>query len=118
MVAAAGAIVKELQLSGFYGFDFILEEATGRAHLIEINPRATQINHFPGQKNLDLTQALFNAMCGRVGAIAEKRWPANEVALFPQEWQRNPNSKWLSAAFHDVPREEPELLRYFGFSEA
>jgi hypothetical protein len=117
MVAAARAIVKELQLSGFHGFDFVIEKATGRAYLIEINPRATQINHFPGWKYLDLIQTLFNVTSGRVGATAEKRWPVDEVALFPQEWQRDPNSKWLSAAFHDVPHEEPELLRYFGYSE-
>lgn len=117
MVAAARSIVKELQLSGFHGFDFIIEEATGQAHLIEINPRATQINHFPRCKGPDLTQALFGALSGSVGGTVERQWPIDEVALFPQEWQRDPNSKWLSSAFHDVPREEPELLRYFGFSE-
>jgi hypothetical protein len=118
MVAAARAIVAKLQLSGFHGFDFVIEEATGRTHLIEINPRATQINHLPGRGDLDLTQALFNAVSGHPGVTVERQCQVEEIALFPQEWQRSSDSKWLSCAFHDVPREEPELLRYFGFSEA
>ena len=44
MKAAARAIVRHLGLSGMCGFDFVLD-ATGAAHLIEINPRATQVNH-------------------------------------------------------------------------
>ena len=118
MVAAARSIANHLQLSGFYGFDFILEEKTGRAYLIEINPRATQINHFPGQNNRDLAATLFEAICGRAGGCTAQRWPTEEVALFPQEWQRDPKSPWLSTAFHDVPHEEPELLRYFGYRAA
>jgi predicted ATP-grasp superfamily ATP-dependent carboligase len=72
MIAAARTIVKKLQLSGFHGYDFVLEDGTGRAYLIEINPRATQINHFAGHKNLDLTQVLFNSIAGRTGATVEK----------------------------------------------
>ena len=33
------------------------------------------------------------------------------IALFPQEWLRDPASTFLTSAYHDVPWEEPELLR-------
>jgi hypothetical protein len=33
------------------------------------------------------------------------------VTLFPQEWMRDPASPFLTSGYHDVPWEEPELLR-------
>jgi hypothetical protein len=112
MIAAAHSIVRHLNLSGFCGFDFVLDDS-GQAKLIEINPRATQINHFPGQQSPDLPAALFAAVCGDEVINSSDEWLTDEVALFPQEWKRDPASQWLSSAFHDVPFEEPELLRYF-----
>ena len=32
------------------------------------------------------------------------------IALFPQEWIRDPESAFLRSGYHDVPWEEPELL--------
>jgi hypothetical protein len=35
----------------------------------------------------------------------------SRVALFPQEWVRDPNSQHLKAGvFHDVPWDEPDLV--------
>ncbi|SDG37448.1 Glutathione synthase/RimK-type ligase, ATP-grasp superfamily [Bradyrhizobium sp. Rc2d] len=115
MIAAARSIARHLKLSGIVGFDFVLDDVTQRANLIEINPRATQINHFPGYDSPDLATALFCAVRSEpVVSTASQQWK-EEVALFPQEWERDPSSKWLSTAFHDVPFEEPELVRYFGY---
>jgi hypothetical protein len=115
MIAAARSIARHLKLSGIFGFDFVLDDIAQRAELIEINPRATQINHFPGYDGPDLPTALFCAVRSEpVVNSTNSQW-AEEVALFPQEWERDPTSKWLSSAFHDVPFEEPELLRYFGY---
>jgi hypothetical protein len=33
------------------------------------------------------------------------------VALFPQEWMRDPASPYLTNAFHDVPWDDPALIR-------
>jgi hypothetical protein len=33
------------------------------------------------------------------------------IALFPQEWIRDPHSSFLRSAYHDIPWEEPELVR-------
>lgn len=118
MIAAARSIARHLKLSGIVGFDFVLDDVTQRANLIEINPRATQINHFPGYDGPDLATALFCAVRRvPVASSANGQWE-EEVALFPQEWERDPASKWLSSAFHDVPFDEPELLRYFRYHSA
>src|SRR5208282_2337045 len=45
MSAAAEKMVRRLNLSGLHGFDYMLETQTGAAHLIEMNPRATQVGH-------------------------------------------------------------------------
>jgi predicted ATP-grasp superfamily ATP-dependent carboligase len=115
MTAAARSIARHLQLSGLYGFDFVLDDDTKQAKLIEINPRATQINHFPACAGPDLPTALFGSLSGETATNPAERASHDEVALFPQEWQRDPNSELLSTVFHDVPYEEPELLRFFGY---
>jgi hypothetical protein len=34
----------------------------------------------------------------------------NTIALFPQEWKRDPESPFLSSAYHDVPWDEPAVV--------
>ena len=116
MKAAARSIVRHLQLSGFCGFDFILDEASGRPHLIEINPRATQICHLPPDLATDLPRALRRALDGQSAeAEAALTPPSGEVALFPQEWLRDRNSAYLAGPQYDVPYEEPDFVRFYGF---
>lgn len=113
MIATARSIARHLRLSGFCGFDFVIDQDSGQTKLIEINPRATQINHFPGHHSPTLPEALFAALSNKKVFSSSDDWLSEEVALFPQEWKRDPASQWLSKAFHDVPSEEPALLRYF-----
>ena len=115
MKAAARAIVRHLGLSGMCGFDFMLDDASGAAHLIEINPRATQINHLRLGAGHDLPAALRLALEGLPQPVPA---PVAEVdiALFPQEWSRDRNSPHLlGTGYDDVPYEEPELLRRYGY---
>ena len=115
MKAAARAIVRELGLSGMCGFDFILDDASGAAHLIEINPRATQVNHLRLGAGHDLPAALRLALEGLPQPVPA---PVAEVdiALFPQEWSRDRNSPHLFATgYDDVPYDEPELLRRYEY---
>ena len=116
MKAAARSIVRHLQLSGFCGFDFILDEASERPLLIEINPRATQICHLPQDSATDLPRALRRALDGQSAeAEAALTPPSGEVALFPQEWLRDRNSAYLAGPQYDVPYEEPDFVRFYGF---
>ncbi len=117
MQAAAEAVVSRLHLSGLYGLDFMIESETGNAFLIEINPRATQVGHLSLGPGRDLPAALHAALCAQ-GAAANGAIPAAEkvtendtIALFPQEWIRDPESPYLRSAYHDIPWEEPELVQ-------
>lgn len=113
MSAAAETMVRRLELSGLHGFDFMLEADSGKAHLIEINPRATQVGHLALGAGRDLPAALYAALTG--GPVRETApVTANQtIALFPQEWTRDPGSPFLQSAYHDVPWDEPGLLSTF-----
>jgi hypothetical protein len=113
MSAAAAAMVRRLNLSGLHGFDFMLEARTGDAYLIEINPRATQVGHLTLGAGRDLPAALYAALSGTEVRTAPKITDKDTIALFPQEWMRDPASPFLQSAYHDVPWDEPGLLRAF-----
>lgn len=110
MVATAQKMTRRLQLSGLYGFDFILEAATGYAYLIEMNPRATQVGHLALGPGHDLPAALYAAITGDEIRATPRITDKDTIALFPQEWLKNPVSEFLHSAYHDVPWEEPEFV--------
>jgi len=115
MVAAARSICREFDLSGFYGFDFVIDAESGIAKLIEINGRASQICHFPLGPGRDLAAALLGVLSGEREVACRRALTVSEIALFPQEWNRDRRSTHLSSAFHDVPIEDSELARYYGY---
>jgi len=116
MSIAAEKIVRRLNLSGLVGFDFMLEEQTGSPYLIEVNPRATQVGHLTLGSGRDLPAALYAALTGEEIREAPKVTENRTIALFPQEWKRNPESSFLQSGYHDVPWEEPDLIRAFAHS--
>ncbi len=111
MAAAAEKMVRRLNLSGLHGFDYMLEKETGNAYLIEINARATQVGHLALGPGRDLPAALYAAVTGNLVQPAQKLTEKDTIALFPQEWLRNPKSPFLISGYHDVPWEEPDLVR-------
>lgn len=111
MSAAVDSMVRRLSLSGFYGFDFMLEASTGRASLIEVNPRSTQVGHLSFGAGQDLPASLFAVLSGRTAHPSPKVTEKDTVALFPQEWIRDPESPFLRSAYHDVPWDEPGLIQ-------
>jgi hypothetical protein len=111
MVTAAESMVRRLGLSGMHGFDFMLEAQTGNAYLIEINPRSTQVGHLTLGLSRDIPAALFAAVSGQKVRPAPKVTEDDTIALFPQEWIRDPASAFLQSAYHDVPWDRPELIR-------
>jgi hypothetical protein len=111
MSAAVEKMVRRLSLTGILGFDFMLEADPVNAHLIEINPRATQVGHLTLGPGHDLPAALYSALSGQPLRAAPKLTEKATITLFPQEWMRDPESAFLASGYHDVPWEEPELLR-------
>lgn len=100
-------IARRFGLSGIHGMDFI-RDATGAAHLIEINPRATQGSTLAFGAGRDLPAGL--AGCLVSDAPARPAIPNDVVAFFPREWKRDPSSPYLHSAWHDVPWDDPGVL--------
>jgi carbamoylphosphate synthase large subunit len=107
MMVAAERIARRLSLSGFFGLDFVIEEGSGGAYLIEMNPRCTPVCHLRLGKGRDLVGALFAQLSG---LPLQEPPPVTEndlIAYFPQAWTSN--SEFLPSSFQDVPWGEPEL---------
>jgi hypothetical protein len=108
---AARGLAKKLGLNGFHGLDFILEEDTGNAFLIEMNPRCTQLGHLelPGQG--DLAGAFTSKLRSDDPTPPHKPIESDTIAFFPQAFLLNSKNPYLASGYHDVPWEEPALLR-------
>ena len=110
MERAAELLASRLQLSGFYGFDFMLDEQSGAPWLLEMNSRATQIAHLALGVDQDLAAAAFGAISGMPIQRRPLLTKAETIALFPQEWHRDASSPLIQSAYHDVPWEAPALV--------
>ena len=110
---AARLLARKLQLSGFHGLDFVLEEDTDAAYLLELNPRATQLGHL----NLSAHGDLAGVMAGKLRNEApdkiacEHQIQNSSIAFFPHTFKSNPASVYLHQGYHDVPWDEPALVR-------
>jgi hypothetical protein len=109
MAYAVKSIVSHLELSGLCGLDFILDD-DGRAHLLELNPRATPTSHLVAADGTDLLTALRTAYGHEQPPVRTASYPDGLVALFPQELSRDPSSPSLRLAHHDVPSHAPDLV--------
>ncbi|MGN6516806.1 MAG: ATP-grasp domain-containing protein [Rhizomicrobium sp.] len=106
---AARKVARRFGLSGMHGLDFI-RDAGGDVHLIEINPRATQGGTLAFGAGRDLPAALAAALSPANSGLR----PAignDVVAFFPRAWQRGHGDTWLAAAHHDIPWDDPGVLR-------
>jgi hypothetical protein len=109
MTAVVARLTRRLGLSGFAGFDFMLEATTGRPYLIELNARPTQICHLA----LDPASDMIGALSARFSPTGRRRTvptvSSTTIALFPQEAWRDSDSTYLLSARHDVPWQTPEF---------
>jgi glutathione synthase/RimK-type ligase-like ATP-grasp enzyme len=108
---AISRIAGRLKLSGFHGFDFLLEKQSRKPYLIELNPRPTQVGHLTLGTGRDLPAAMYAAVVEAPIEEGPKVTDNEMIALFPQEWIRNASSVFLRSAYHDIPWEEPDLIR-------
>ncbi len=110
MTEAANILVKKLNLSGFIGFDFVLD-AQDRPCLIEMNPRVTPSAYLRLDKEeANLSAALFHCMTGAGSAVRPSSPTSRLIALFPQELQRSLQSDYITRNYDDVPWEDPSLV--------
>jgi len=111
MAEAARRLVRHLGVSGFVGFDFMIEAATGRAYLIEMNARATPACHLPDSGAAAMTEALLCRLRGEPLPRTVSRSGPGLIVLFPGEFRSDPSSPYLQATGHDVPWGHPGLVR-------
>jgi len=108
---AARLLAKRFNLSGFHGLDFVMDGATGEAYLIELNPRCTQLGHLRVAGQGDLAAAMSARLRSQSPQEPEDCIEGDTVAFFPQTFNWNPESTYLRHGYHDVPWEEPALVR-------
>jgi hypothetical protein len=108
MEEASHKIARHFGLSGLFGLDFIRDEI-GQVQLIEINPRATQGGTLPFGPGRDLAAALTSSIMP--DARTRPAIDGDIVVFFPREWLRQPQSPWFEQGHHDVPWDDPAILR-------
>ena len=111
MTEAVKRLVRRLGISGLWGVDFVLEASTGAAYLIEMNPRATPICHLPLRAGRNLPVALYTQLMETPPVVSLATIDHDVIAMFPGEWQRDPASSYLRSDYHDIPWDEPALIR-------
>ena len=109
MMRAASRLAARLGVSGFFGLDFMIEEGTGAAYLIEMNPRITPLCHLRLGPGRDMPAALHAELTGQTSVQPPSMTDNEMIAYFPQAW--NGGRDLLSGCFHDIPQDEPELVQ-------
>ena len=112
MERAGQILVKALGISGFCGLDFIREQNTGKAYLIELNPRATQLGHLKPGGRASLVEVLVRHL-RREPLIHERTCARESIAFFPQATGQMPEDPALANAnlVQDIPWSAPGLVR-------
>lgn len=107
MKFATERIASRLCLSGFFGLDFMIEERSGAAYLIEMNPRSTPLCHLRLSKGRDMAGALWAQLTGKSAPELPSAIQKEIIAYFPQ-----PRGTQLpQCCFQDIPDGEPELVQ-------
>src|SRR5262249_2268209 len=97
-------MVKSLGLSGFVGFDFVID-SSNQAWIIEMN---TPICHFSLTDGTNLAGSLYRHMTGLQPLSGLVPINRGLIAMFPHEIVRSSSSQYLQSGWHDVPWNEPE----------
>jgi hypothetical protein len=109
MMQAAKRIAARLQLSGFFGLDFVVDDKSGAVYLIEMNPRSTPLCHLQLGIGRDMASALSQQLIESrrvplIPAVTDK----DVISYFPQSSREL--SELVTASFEDVPVSHPALM--------
>jgi hypothetical protein len=108
MMLPAERLARRLGLSGFFGLDFIIEEASGLTYLIEMNPRPTRPSHLQLGNGRDLIGALHAELTGQPVSETQPMTRKEIITYFPDN--SDGKSEWGESSFQDAPEGEPELI--------
>ncbi|HSC98981.1 MAG TPA: hypothetical protein VLI21_08765 [Casimicrobiaceae bacterium] len=110
--ATAAALAAGFGITGHFFVEFIVPAHSNQALVLEINRRITPGSHRGSLRNVDHWAALYAAITETHSRSrsdfdeGEEGW----VAWFPEEWLRDPESRYLREQVVDVPWDEPELI--------
>jgi biotin carboxylase len=107
ILADATQIYEFFGLSGFAGFDYLVDD-NGKAHFLEINPRIMPTTHLGERFGADLVGA-FMAHARGQAPPADAPASHDYIALYPNERLRDHTSRYLEAGFHDEPLDDPDV---------
>ncbi len=109
---ATRVLFKVVGMHGLVGTQFIIQSRTKVPYLIEVNRRMLPATHSGALAGVDLAAALHAMVSGTpwTGPSDLPPGPGKRLALFPQEWYRDPNSAWLRTLPSDMPWDDPQLL--------
>ena len=99
-------------MHAFFGVEFIADRRTGRLYLLEINRRITPGTPVGTLIDIDLCAALHDALHSRPSSVRKDLDPGEEhlIAHFPQEFLRDPESRFLVEHRTDCPWDDPGLM--------
>lgn len=118
-ISRAGAVLAaQLQISGFFGLDFILDSHTGQPYLIELNPRSTQLGHLavPGQP--DLAATLWAQWTGESAPVPTARNLSSSIGFYPDTQKLASAGAPIAAFRSDLIEGEQEVLSGLIFRHA
>ena len=107
---AGDLLAASLQLSGFFGLDFMLDRRTGEPYLLELNARLTRLGHLGMVGSPDLAGSLWHEWTGEPHAATGEASPGDSVAFFPDGHTLLSGREELEECRADVLDEEREML--------
>jgi hypothetical protein len=108
MMLAAERIAGRLNLSGYFGMDFMIEEVSGLTYLIEMNPRPTRLSALRLGNGGDQPGALYAQLSGQPLREAPPVTQNKMIAYYPEVADHS--GKLPESCDHDMPEGEPELV--------
>jgi hypothetical protein len=109
--AFAEKLTQGFGICGFFSVQHIVRPDTGEAYLLEINRRVVTHMHMGERVGADLAFALYRHLTGAPVRLPDERNGGNgTVAVFPREWLRDPDSRYLRDFPADIPWDDPELF--------
>lgn len=109
MTDAARKLVGRLGFTGFGGLDFMRDEASGKLWFLKFNARPTSLSHLGALAGGDLCTALYAAVTNAF-PVPQRPFQETSVALFPQDWARDPDATDRGTDHIDMPEDDDRLL--------
>lgn len=111
----AATLARGFGITGHFFVEFIVPEDGTDPYVLEINRRTTPGSHRAAARGIDIWAALHARLRGVAQSAPTDIGPDNEgiAVFFPEEWLRDPGSRYLREYPVDVPWDEPELIEAF-----